>query len=76
MQARLSRDGKLIYAGAPTPLQLSPQKDWKRISVVGSKKLAKSAQAGDHILQIVITDLLANKTYGTMTRWADFELVK
>jgi VWFA-related protein len=76
MQARLFRDGKLIYEGEAAPLRLSPQTDWKRISVVGSLKLAKGAQPGDHILQVVITDLLAKEKYRKVTQWSDFEIVK
>jgi hypothetical protein len=75
MQARLFRDGKLAYEGEAAPLQLSSQPDWKRITVVGSLKLAKTAQPGDHILQVVITDLLAKKKYRTVTQWTDFEVV-
>lgn len=76
MQARLFRDGKLVYEGEAAPLRLSPQPDWKRISIVGRMKLAKTAQPGDHILQVVITDLLAKEKYRTVTQWTDFEVVK
>jgi len=76
IQARLFRDGKLVYQGEPMPLRLNPQADWKRISVVGSMKLAKSAQPGDHVFQVVITDLLAKEKYRTVTQWTDFEIVK
>lgn len=76
IQTQLFRDGKLIYAGETEPLRLSPQPDWTRISVVGSMKLAKGAQPGDHILQVVITDLLAKEKYRTVTQWSDFEIVK
>jgi len=76
MQTRLFRDGKLVYEGEPVPLRLNPQTDWKRISIVGSMKLAKSAQPGEHIFQVVITDLLAKEKYRTVTQWTDFEIVK
>jgi VWFA-related protein len=76
IQVRLFRDGKLVYQGEPAPLRLNPQPDWKRISVVGSMKLAKGAQPGEHILQVVITDLLAKEKYRTESQWTDFEIVK
>jgi VWFA-related protein len=76
MQARLFRDGKLVYEGEAVPLRLNSQPDWKRISVVGGLKLAKTAQPGEHILQVVITDLLAKEKYRTVTQWTDFEVVK
>ncbi len=76
MQSRLFRDGKLVYEGEAAPLRLSSQPDWKRIKVVGSMKLAKTAQPGDHILQVVIIDLLAKEKYRTVTQWTDFEVVK
>jgi VWFA-related protein len=76
MQTRLFRGGKLVYEGEAATLRLSPQPDWKRISVAGSMKLAKSAQPGDYILQIVITDPLAKEKYRTITEWTDFEIVR
>lgn len=76
MQSRLFRDGKLVYEGEAAPLRLSSQPDWKRIKVVGGLKLAKSAQPGEHILQVVITDLLANEKYRMVSQWTDFEIVK
>lgn len=76
MQSRLFRDGKLVYEGEAAPLRLSPQPDWKRIKVVGGMKLAKTAQPGDLMLQVVITDLLAREKNRTVTQWTDFEVVK
>lgn len=76
MQARLFRDGKLVYEGEAAPMRLSPQSDWKRVSVVGSMKLAKTAQPGDYILQVVITDTLAKEKYRTIGQWMDFEIEK
>lgn len=76
MQARLFRDGKLVYEGEVAPLRLSPQKDWKRINVAGSMALGKTARPGDHILQIVITDTLAKEKYRTISQWMDFEIEK
>jgi hypothetical protein len=76
MEARLFRNGKLVYADPPTPLRLSPQADWKRISVAGSMKLASTAQPGEHILQVVITDQLSKEKYRTRMQWTDFEIEK
>jgi VWFA-related protein len=76
MQARLFRDGKLVYDGAAAPLQLNSQTDWKRISVVGSMRLAKGAQSGEHMLQVIITDQVAKEKYRTITQWTDFEIEK
>lgn len=75
MQVRMFREGRQVYAGAVEPLRLNPQPDWQRINVTGSLRLAANAQPGVYMIQLLITDTLANEKYAAATQWADFEII-
>jgi VWFA-related protein len=75
-QARLFRDGQEVYTGAPQPIKLVPQPDLRRIGIVGRLLLGTDLAPGEYILQVVVTDELADHKHRTATQWSDFELVK
>ena len=76
-QTRIFRDGAPVFDGEAAPLNLtSPLPDPKRIELGGSIKLGSNLEAGEYLLQIVVTDMLASGKHQTTTQWIDFEIVK
>lgn len=75
-QVRLFRDGKEVFAGRIQPLDMTGQTDLKRLKANGALQLGTEMQPGEYILQVVVTDLLAQEKYRTTTQWIDFEIVK
>lgn len=76
VQIRLFRDGKMIFEGKQTALELLGQKDLERIKTVGALSLGTTMQAGDYILQIVVTDNLAKEKNKIAAQFVQFEVVE
>jgi VWFA-related protein len=78
-QARLFKDGKLVFAGSVTPLDLSEQKDMKRLVAGGRLQMGTELAPGDYILQVIVKDTLvggkSEEGKRTVTQWVDFEVV-
>jgi VWFA-related protein len=78
-QVRLFKDGKLVFAGGVTPLDVSGQTDMKRLAAGGRLQVGSELTPGDYVLQVVVTDEIVrgkNKDgRGTTTQWVDFEVV-
>ncbi|MFL6256908.1 MAG: VWA domain-containing protein [Pyrinomonadaceae bacterium] len=78
-QVRLFREGRLVFAGEVTPLDVSGQKDLKRLVAGGRLQVGTELTPGDYVLQVVVTDELARGKkqdgQGTATQWVDFEVV-
>jgi VWFA-related protein len=75
-QVRLFRSGKVIFAGQPIPLDLAGQTDLKRLIGAGRIQLGTDLSFGQYILQVVVTDALADEKHRTATQWMDFEIVR
>lgn len=75
-QLRLFRDGKLIFTGKVTPLNLAGQTDLKRIAGGAGLQLGAEMTPGEYVMQIIVTDALAKEKQRTATQWMDFEIVK
>ncbi|HYX30298.1 MAG TPA: VWA domain-containing protein [Pyrinomonadaceae bacterium] len=75
-QARLFRDGKLLFTGNRTPLEANGQTDLKRIPGVGRLQLGTDYSPGEYVLQVLVTDQLAKEKQQIATQWIDFEIVK
>lgn len=75
-QARLFRDGVLVFNGPQTPLNLASLPDPKRIELGGGLNLGAGLPPGEYILQIVVNDALAKEKHRTATQWSDFEIVR
>ncbi len=73
---RLLRDGKVIFEGQEKAVDLNGQSDLKRIMTGGGLQLGTEMAAGEYVLQITVTDMLASEKYKTTTQWIDFEIVK
>ncbi|MDT4953680.1 MAG: hypothetical protein QOJ02_1818 [Acidobacteriota bacterium] len=75
-QMRLFRDGQLIFTGKQTPYDSSGQIDPQRQSAGGRLFLGSELAPGEYVLQVIVTDPLADEKYRTATQWIDFEIVK
>jgi VWFA-related protein len=74
-QVILLKEGKAIYQGKSTPLDVDAGQDMKQI-LTGGQLNFNSLDPGEYVLQIVVTDKLAKDKNRTATQWVDFEIVK
>jgi VWFA-related protein len=74
-QAKIFRDGKLVYEGGLKPLDHTGQIDLERITGGGGVQLGM-LPPGEYILQIFVNDALAQEKNRTGTQWIDFEIVQ
>ena len=74
-QVRLFRDGKEIFEGKKTPYDRGQQTDMKRLAATGGLFLGTEMSPGEYILQVIVTDLLADKKYQSVTQSIDFQIV-
>jgi VWFA-related protein len=75
-QVRLFHDGKQVFAGNETPYVPDKQADPKRLDVIGAILLGSDLPPGEYVLQIVVTDQLANKKHRLATQGMDFQIVR
>jgi len=75
-QLRLFRDGKQVFAGSEIPFDATNQTDLKRLVASGALILGTDLTPGEYVLQLVVTDTLADKKYRTVTQWMDFDVIK
>jgi hypothetical protein len=75
-QVLLFRDGKPVFTGKENPMAVNGQPDLKRIIGGGGIQLGSDLPPGDYVLQIIVTDALADKKYRTVSQWMDFAIVK
>jgi hypothetical protein len=75
-QMRLFLNGKEIFTGQVKPLDVSNQRDVKRLNAGGALQLGTNMEPGEYVLQIIVTDLLSKQKYRMATQWIDFEIVK
>jgi VWFA-related protein len=75
-QPRLFRDGKLVFTGQQTPVEPQTQADPTRVAAGGRLQLGTDLPPGDYVLQIIVTDSLADPKRNTAAQWIDFEIVK
>ncbi|HUQ34187.1 MAG TPA: hypothetical protein VM095_18845, partial [Pyrinomonadaceae bacterium] len=78
-QVRLFKDGKLVFEGGITPLDVGEQQDMKRLVAGGRLQVGTELAPGDYVLQVVVRDTHAGakgeEGRGTATQWVDFEVV-
>jgi hypothetical protein len=74
-QVRLFRDGKEVFTGKENPFNPGQQTDMKRLAVTGGIQLGSDMTSGEYILQIVVSDLLADQKRRSVTQWMDFQIV-
>jgi hypothetical protein len=76
MEAKLFRDGKVIYSGPEAPINAGKQTDPNRLLVSGSVHLSPDLEAGNYYLQVVITDKGTKGKTIPVVHWIDFDIVK
>jgi VWFA-related protein len=74
-QIKLYREGVEIFAGRETPFEPKGQADMERLLAEGGLQLGGLAQ-GEYVLQVLVTDMLADEKHRTTSNWTDFEVVK
>lgn len=74
-QARIFRDGKLLFTGPASGID-GAQSDLKRVPSVGRLQLGPEFEPGQYVLQVVVTDQLTKEKQQVTAQWIDFEIVK
>lgn len=76
MRIRLFYNGKVIFEGEDSPVNLSGQNNFDLVSAAGALSLGTDMQLGDYVLQIVVTDKLAKEKRQIATQFLQFEIVQ
>ena len=76
IQARLFRNGELVFTGNEVPFEFRNQADPKRLGGGGAIQLGTSLIPGEYVLQVVVSDRLAKEKQRLATQWMDFEIVQ
>jgi hypothetical protein len=75
-QMRLISDGKVVYEDKPAPLKTERQTDLMRVPSFGAITLGKNLEAGNYILQIIVSDTTAKGKDSFASQFIEFEIVK
>jgi VWFA-related protein len=75
-RTRLFRDGAEVFSSADAPIAVGANADRARLVAGGSLRLGTNLSPGGYVLQVVVTDPLADPKHRTATQWIDFEIVK
>jgi len=75
-QVILFRDGKPVFTGKENQFKVGTQADLKRLLAGGAIQLGGNLSPGEYMLQVIVTDLLADEKHRVATQWMDFEIVK
>lgn len=76
IQTRMFRSGQSVFTGKVQPFVLNKPPDLGRLSADGAIKLGTDLVPGEYVLQVIVSDLLAEAKHRTTTQWMDFEIVK
>src|SRR5207237_226529 len=68
-QARLFRDGKIVFTGKENAFNDANQPDPKQLLAAGAIRLGNDLLPGEYVLQVVVNDLLADAMHRTATQW-------
>jgi VWFA-related protein len=74
-QINVWRNGKLILAGTPKTIDLTEQKDWRKVASTGAFVLGSEMPVGDYVLQIIVTDNLVKGKDKFTEQFVQFEIV-
>jgi hypothetical protein len=69
------RDGKLIFTGEEEAFSPLDQSDPKRLLGAGVVQMGSQMGPGEYVIQIVVTDLLANQKENVTSQWIDFDVI-
>ena len=73
-RTRIFRDGKLLFEGNETAVPIEGRPGPSRLNMSGAMALGTGMQAGDYVLQVVVTDKLAKEKHKTATQFIQFEI--
>lgn len=73
-QVKIFRDGKMVLEGKNAALELAAQTDQQRLKAAGALSLGGEMQAGEYVLQIIITDNLAKRKRQIAAQFIQFEI--
>ena len=73
-QLRLISNGKVVYEEQSTPIKIDGQTDLLRLQTAGAISLGKNLEAGDYVLQIIVTDTTSEKKFAT--QFVEFEIIE
>ncbi len=76
VQVRLFRDGTEVFSGKESKFNSGQQTDMQRLTASGGIQLGTDMTPGDYVIQIVVTDLLADQKHRVATQWMDFQVTK
>jgi hypothetical protein len=76
IQMKLFRDGAEIFTGQETQYNPGQQTDMQRLVAGGAIRIGSDLTPGDYVIQVVVTDLLADKKHSVATQWMDFQVTK
>lgn len=76
INVRLFRDSKPVFTGEPQEVNSTNAPDLKRVSAAGAIQLGTALVPGEYVLQVIVTDLLADPKHRVTMQWIDFEIVK
>ena len=76
VQTRVFRDGKLLFEGKPAQINLDGQNNWQKIASLGALSLGTEMEAGDYVLQIIVTDTAKNDKNRIASQWVQFEVTE
>lgn len=76
IQARLFRNGQIAFEGKVQPFALNDPPDLTRLSADGSITLGADLGPAEYVLQVIVTDRLADEKHRTAIQWMNFEIVK
>jgi hypothetical protein len=74
-QMRLLQEGKPVFTGKVTPLDISKAPNPKRVNAGGRLRMGPELTPGDYVLQVLVTNATDPKRPRTTTQWIDFEIV-
>lgn len=75
LRTRLIKDGKVIYSGKESAVDLGRAKKGSKVDLQGAINLAKGLEPGEYALQVILTDDAGKKKYRTASQFMQFEIV-
>ena len=75
-QIKLYRDGKPFFEGKVVPVTPSRANDSRAVGFTGSLKLGTEMEAGDYVMEIIVTDGPASEKPRTAVQFVQFEMVE
>lgn len=75
-RVRVFLEGKMILDGAEKPFEMRGQTDLQHLKTNGALSIGNEMLPGDYVLQIIVTDQLADKKKQIATQFIQFEVVQ